>query len=201
MANQPTDSCIPDISDEDIIKAMKDIHGYLDITPRDFKEVYLSAYRHAVERLTQTVTARDIMTRAVIYVEKDNPLEDVADKLSLSLVSGVPVVDSSKKVVGIISEKDFLAGMGGQREGTFMGVIAQCLKNKGCIAVPMRTQKAADIMTSPAITVHENTSVFEIAKIFTEKKINRIPVVGANDRLTGIVTRSDIVRSSCTLPV
>ena len=34
MANQPTNSCIPDISDEDIIKAMKDIHGYLDIPPR-----------------------------------------------------------------------------------------------------------------------------------------------------------------------
>jgi len=201
MANQPTNSCIPDISDEDIIKAMKDINGYLDITPRDFKEVYLFAYRHTVERLTHTVTAGDIMTRTVVYVEKDSPIEDVADKLSLALVSGVPVVDSSKKVVGIISEKDFLAGMGGQKEGTFMGVIVQCLKNKGCLAVPMRTQKAVDIMTAPAITVHESTPVFEIAKIFTEKKINRIPVVGAGDRLTGIVTRSDIVRSSCTLPV
>jgi CBS-domain-containing membrane protein len=201
MANQPTNSCIPDISDEDIIKAMKDIHGYLDITPRDFKEVYLFAYRHAIERLTHTVTAGDIMTRAVIWVEKDTPLEDVADKLSLHLISGVPVVDSDKKVVGVISEKDFFAGMGGQKEGTFMGVVAQCLKNKGCIALSMRTQKVQDIMTSPAITVSENTPVFEIAKIFTEKKINRLPVVGEGNRLTGMVTRSDIVRSSCSLPV
>ncbi|MDF1592735.1 MAG: CBS domain-containing protein [Desulfobacterales bacterium] len=201
MINQPTDSCILDISDEDILKAMKDINGYLDITPRDFKEIYLSAYRHAIERLTHAVTAGDIMTRAVVYVEKDSPLEDAADKLSHHLVSGVPVVDSNQKVVGIISEKDFFAGMGGQTEGTFMGVIAQCLKNKGCIAVPMRTQKASDIMTSPAITVRENTPVFEIAKIFTGKKINRIPVVGEGNRLTGIVTRTDIVRSSCTLPV
>ena len=171
------------------------------ISPRDFKEVYLFAYRHAIERLTHTVTAGDIMTRAVIWVEKDTPLEDVADKLSLHLISGVPVVDSDKKVVGVISEKDFFAGMGGQKEGTFMGVVAQCLKNKGCIALSMRTQKVQDIMTSPAITVSENTPVFEIAKIFTEKKINRLPVVGEGNRLTGMVTRSDIVRSSCSLPV
>jgi CBS domain-containing membrane protein len=201
MANQPTDSCILDISDEDVWKAMKDINGYLDITPRDFKEVYLFAYRHAIERLAHTGTAGDIMTRAVISVEKDTPLEDVASKLSLHLISGVPVIDSDKKVVGIISEKDFFAGMGGQKEGTFMGVIAQCLKNKGCIAVSIRKQKATDIMTSPVITVSENTPVFEIAKIFTEKKINRIPVTGEGYRLTGIVTRTDIVRSSCSLPV
>ena len=201
METHPTDSCVLDISDEDILKAMKDINGYLDITPRDFKEVYLSAYRHAVERLTHAVTAGDIMTRAVVYVEKDSPMEAVADKLSRHLISGVPVVDSDKKVLGIISEKDFFAAMGGQKEGTFMGVIAQCLKNQGCIAVSMRRQTAQDIMTSPAITVGESTPVFEIAKIFTEKKINRIPVVGHGDNLTGIVTRSDIVRSSCALPV
>ena len=201
METHPTDSCILDISDEDILKAMKDINGYLDITPRDFKEVYLSAYRHAVERLTHAVTAGDIMTRAVVYVEKDSPMEAVADKLSRHLISGVPVVDGDKKVIGMISEKDFFTGMGGQKEGTFMGVVAQCLKNKGCIAVSMRRQTAQDIMTSPAITVGESTPVFEIAKIFTEKKINRIPVVGHGDNLTGIVTRSDIVRSSCALPV
>jgi len=201
METHPTDSCVLNISDEDILKAMKDINGYLDITPRDFKEVYLSAYRHAVERLTHAVTAGDIMTRAVVYVEKDSPMEAVADKLSRHLVSGVPVVDSDKKVLGMISEKDFFAAMGGQKEGSFMGVIAQCIKNKGCIAVSMRGQTAQDMMTSPAITVGERTPVFEIAKIFTQKKINRIPVVGHGDKLTGIVTRSDIVRSSCALPV
>ena len=190
-----------DISDEDVWKAMKDINGYLDITPRDFKEVYLFAYRHAIERLSHTGTAGDIMTRTVIYAEKDTSLEDVADQLSRHLISGVPVIDSDKKVVGIISEKDFFAGMGGQKEGTFMGVIAQCLKNKGCIAVSMRKQKAADIMTSPVITAGENTPIFEIAKIFTEKKINRIPVTDDADRLTGIVTRTDIVQSSCTRAV
>ena len=63
----------------------------------------------------------------------------------------------------------------------------------------MRKQKAEDIMTSPAITVSENTPIFEIANTFTEKNINRTPVVDQNNKLAGIVTRTDIVRSSCAI--
>ena len=42
------DTCPIDMSDEDILEAMRSIPGYLDITPSDFKEIYLSAYRFAV---------------------------------------------------------------------------------------------------------------------------------------------------------
>ncbi len=78
-----------------------------------------------------------------------------------------------------------------------MGVIAQCLKNKGCVAISMRKQKSEDIMTAPAITISENTPVSEIAEIFTEKNINRAPVTDPGNKLTGIVTRTDIVQSYC----
>jgi CBS domain-containing protein len=57
-------------------------------------------------------------------------------------------------------------------------------------------QKAEDIMTSPAITVREDTPVFEIANMFIEKNINRTPVTDRSNKLIGIVTRADIVRSS-----
>ena len=46
-----------DLKDEDIYEAMKQIPGYLDITPGDFKDVYLLAYQHALERLSRSVTA------------------------------------------------------------------------------------------------------------------------------------------------
>ena len=199
MKNRDIDTCPMDISDNDILKAMKNISGYLDITPGDFKEIYRFAYRHAVERLRHSVRAKDVMTKDVVFVRKDTSLEEVADLLNLHLISGVPVIDDDKRVVGVISEKDFLFQMGAQEKGTFMGIVAHCLKSKGCVAITMRKQKAEDIMTSPAITVDENTPIFEIANTFTEKNINRAPVVEQNNKLAGIVTRTDIVRSSCAL--
>jgi CBS domain-containing membrane protein len=185
-----------EISDKDVLEAMKDIPGYLDITPGDFRELYKFAYKHALSRITSSVKAKDIMTREVISVEKDVSLKRVAELMARNVISGVPVVKKDKKVVGVISEKDFLSRMGAKKSKTFMGVMAECLKGKGCIAVSIREQSARDIMTSPAVTVSEETTVNEIANIFVEKSINRVPVVNGDGYLTGIVSRADIVRAS-----
>ena len=198
IKNQYIDLAPMDLSEEDVLKAMKDIPGYLDITPGDFKEIYSFAYRHAVERQIHSTRAKDAMTREVVFVNRTTPLKDVADILNRNDISGLPVVDDENKVVGIISEKDFLFSMGTKETRTFMGVVAHCLKNKGCVAISMQKQKAQDIMSSPAVTVSENTLVSEIAGIFTEKKINRTPVTDRNDILIGIVTRTDIVKSYCS---
>jgi len=197
MKNQYFESCPMDISDDDILKAMRNISGYLDITPGDFKEIYRFAFKHAIDRLRHSVKAKDAMTKNVVFVEENTSLEEVAEVLNRQVISGVPVIDDNKSVVGVISEKDFLFHMGAKEKRTFMGVVAHCLKSKGCVAISMRKQNAKDIMTSPAVTVDENVPVSEIASIFIEKKINRIPVVGPGQKLVGIVTRTDIVRSSC----
>ena len=63
MKQQDIEACVPvDLSDEDIYEAMREIPGYLDITPGDFKEVYLKAYQHALSRLTRSVTVEEVMT-------------------------------------------------------------------------------------------------------------------------------------------
>ncbi|MGC8605481.1 MAG: CBS domain-containing protein, partial [Desulfomonilaceae bacterium] len=63
MADTSFKACAPvDISDDDIFKAMRDISGYLDITPSDFKELYIKAYQHALSRLTRIVKVREVMT-------------------------------------------------------------------------------------------------------------------------------------------
>jgi CBS domain-containing membrane protein len=189
-----------DISDQDIFEAMKDIPGYLDITPGDFRELYKFAYNHALSRIRSSVKAKDIMTRDVVSVEKDISLRRVAELMARNAISGVPVVKKDKKVVGVISEKDFLSRMGAKSSKSFMGVVAECLKGKGCVAVSIREQSARDIMSLPAISVSEETDVNEIAGIFTEKNINRVPVINPDGVLTGIVSRADIIRASLITP-
>ncbi len=186
--------CRPvDISDDDVYDAMKEISGYLDITPGDFKEVYRVAYQHAVERRS-SVKAGDVMVTEVVSVTRKTPLDQVAEVMAGHGISGVPVVEEGERVVGVISEKDFLARMGEQDAKTFMGVVAECLKGKGCVAVPIRGQNAEDIMTSPAVTVNEETSIMEIAGILTGQNINRVPVIDRKGHLVGIISRADIVR-------
>jgi CBS domain-containing membrane protein len=185
-----------DLKDEDIFEAMKSIPGYLDITPGDFKEVYQLAYRHALARLSREVTAGEIMTREVVVVRPDTPLAEVAAAMGNRGISGVPVVDSAGRVAGVISEKDFLTHMGVQEPKNFMSLVASCLRSKGCVALPIKKQTAGDIMSAPAVTVGPDTTVKEIAALFTGKGINRVPVTAADGRLLGIVTRGDLIKAA-----
>jgi len=178
---------------------MKDIPGYLDITPKDFKEVYQLACQHTLNRIASSIRASDIMTRQVVFVKPDLPLRKVAELMGKHGISGLPVVDEQKRVVGVISERDFLFKMGDSDMNNFMTVIANCLQNKGCLAMPIRAQKAADIMTTPAISVKESATVLEINNVFQEKQINRVPVVDQKDFLQGIVTRADILNISLNI--
>jgi CBS domain-containing membrane protein len=185
-----------DLKEEDILEAMRAIPGYLDITPGDFKEIYLLAFEHALERLSRDVTAAEIMTRDVVTVNPETPVAEVAAAMGRRGVSGLPVVDAENKVVGMISEKDFLLSMGVAEPRNFMSLVAGCLKTKGCVALPIKKALAQDIMNSPAVTVPPEAPVRTIAAELTGKGINRVAVTDPSGRLLGLVSRGDIVKAT-----
>lgn len=195
--NNQWSQCPVDISDDDVLEAMKDINGYLDITPGDFREVYTVAYIQAMARINKNVKARDIMTSPVVTIFEDAPLIEAAELMAKNTISGLPVMGKDQRIAGVVSETDYLKAMGEQRGQSFMHVIVHCLKNKGCMAVPLRNGKVGDIMTSPPLFIQEDASVFEIANLLEIKKINRVPVLDEYSNLVGIVTRTDIVQSYC----
>lgn len=183
------------INDDDVFEAMKAIEGYLDITPDDFKQVYLAAYKHAIGRVTQSVAVKEVMTTDVVYVKPDTPLTEVAGRLSEKSISGLPVVDDSGHPAGVISEKDFLSHMGAGHALSFMEVVAHSLKDTACGIMKIKNLAARDIMTAPAVCISENAPIREAVSLFISRKINRIPALSADGKLSGIITRGDILRS------
>lgn len=193
--DKPFNQPVLSISDDDVMLAMKDIPGYLDVTPGDLKEIFRYAYRHAFDRIRRSVRASDIMSTKVIFAREDTPLAGVAELMAASGVSGIPVLDEDGKVAGMISEKDFLHHMAGEKTSRFMSIITICMNTKGCTVSPLRNKTAADIMNSPAVTVSEETTAFEIAELFNSKGINRVPVIDSSGRLAGIVSRTDLIKA------
>lgn len=189
--------CALPITDEDIVEAMKKIPGYLDITPSDFMEVYRVAFNHALLRLKNAIHAEEIMTRTVIFAHEHTALSDVVKKMAEHNVSGLPVIKKDQTLSGVISEKDVLSRMTEDKTLSFMRVVLQCLENSGCTARGLKKLTAADIMTSPPVTVTARTKVFEIADIMDRFNINRVPVVDEGFRLMGIIARSDLVKAMC----
>jgi len=186
-----------EIAETDILAAMKDIQGYIDISPGDFKEVFQVAYRHAVQRIRDSLRAADIMTRPVHCVGLEMDLVQAAAFMADKRISGAPVADAEGRIAGVVSEKDFLARMGLGKSVSFMQIIAHCLTNKGCMVTNLRNHFIRDIMTTPAVTAGAEMTVGAISTLFIDKQINRLPIVDTDGRIIGIVTRADLVQSYC----
>lgn len=188
----------PEISDDDVYEAMKEINGYIDISMSDFRELYLKAYMHAIERYEHSVKAGDIMTTEVISAGEDTCLQEIAELLAKHDISGIPVISAEKTVIGVISEKDFLRRMISSTSLNFMSVIAKCIGNKDCPVSSIQTGKAADIMVCPAITCNRETPLFRLSALMNSHRINRLPVTDEKNRLVGIVSRADLVMAYTT---
>lgn len=175
-----------DLTEEDLTEAMKEMHTYMDITPGDLKKIYVLAIRHAKKKL-QSPKAREVMTSKVISITQEASLDDAMKLLAEHHISGMPVVNDEKKVIGVITEADIIEIFTGKRRTGLLDIFH---RKEGTIPSHVK-----NVMTAPAITVTPTTPVYEIADIFTKKKINRVPVVDEQNTLTGIVARADIVKA------
>jgi CBS domain-containing membrane protein len=195
MENSENPISPPDISEQDIIEAMKTLQGYVDITPGDFKHIYQIAYTMVINRLLNTVTAADLMTKTVLFVEQTMSLVQAASILAENQVSGAPVVNGKKKIVGIVSEKDFLEEMGFGSNPSFMQIATHCLHDKSCMIGNLRGRTVADIMTKPPIVGAPEMTVGDISTTLTKQKINRLPIIGKDGLIVGIVTRTNLAHA------
>jgi len=189
-----------DLSDDDIISAMRNMNGFIDISINDFKEIYKYAYSHALKRSLHAITAKELMTTDVSSVASDATIQTVIQEMAARIISGVPVLSAiDQKVVGIISEKDILFHIGKQNIRSLWQLLSLCFKTEGGLDSSVLSLTATALMSSPAITINKETSAAEIIRLFQENKINRVPVVDSSQQLLGIVSRNDLLNAHLLL--
>ena len=138
--------------------------------------------------------AHQIMTQQVVTVGADTSIVEAVNTMLRHHISGLPVVDAAGKLVGIISEGDFIrrAEIGTQRKRgrwlTFLVGTDQIAAD----FVHEHGRKVGEIMTPDPLTVTEDTPLEQIAQIMESNNVKRLPVVRGN-RLVGIVTQSDFL--------
>jgi CBS domain-containing protein len=128
-------------------------------------------------------------------VKPDTSIVDAADIMLQQHISGLPVVNETGELVGIISESDFIrrAEIGTQRR---RGRWLQILLGPGRVAndyVHERGRKVGEIMTPDPVTVTEDATLEEIVRVMEDKHVKRLPVLH-KDKLVGIVTRANLLQ-------
>jgi CBS domain-containing protein len=144
--------------------------------------------------------AVDVMTRNVVSVELDSSVFEAAQRMILNRISGLPVLDTSGKLVGIVTESDLLrrAETGTMRRRPSW---LEFFLGNGRLAteyVRTHASKIRDVMTSDPQTILEQTPLDEIVTLMEQKRIKRLPVM-RGDKMVGIVSRANLVQALAAL--
>ena len=142
-------------------------------------------------RHARAMHVRDVMTKEVVTVRQGTALPAAAELMVAKRISGLPVVDVEDKVVGILTEADFLSAMnlGG-------GIIANALET---VVRKRRARKGMgtivdDIMTPSPLAIGEGDTLEKAVQIMDRNKVKRLVVTGDDGHLRGVIARADLIK-------
>ena len=138
-----------------------------------------------------TAVVKDVMSTHPISVSETSSFKEIAAGLREFRVSAFPVLDADGTVIGVVSEADLLPkeALDDRRgvRGTITGLMRRTDQAKA------EGVTAADLMTTPAVTVTPDDTVGHAARLMYSRKVKRLPVVDEGGHLVGIVSRTDIL--------
>jgi CBS domain-containing protein len=145
-------------------------------------------------------TVADIMTRDPITVGIDTSLGDVIKILAERRISGLPVIDSTGKLVGIVSETDLMWRESGATPPPYIMLLDSViyLENPGRYERELHKvlgQTAGEVMSKNPITIAPEKPLREAAHLMHERNVHRLPVLDTQGSVIGVLTRGDIVRA------
>ncbi|MBZ9652819.1 CBS domain-containing protein [Psychroflexus montanilacus] len=130
----------------------------------------------------EKITVKDCMSQSMILFKKDQSIIEVVETLIKFRVSGGPVVDDHKHVIGIISEGDCVKQISESRYYN----------------MPMEDTSVEKYMSREVETVSPDVNLFDVANLFLKSKRRRFPVV-EDGKIIGIVSQKDILRTALML--
>lgn len=146
--------------------------------------------------------AQDIMTKTVLTVEPDTPIDDVASIMLENHISAVPVLDGDGAVVGLVSEGDLMRRVKGfpeERRSWWLSILANPVDELQDY-VTLYGHFARDVMTREVQTIGPDMPIGEIAALLEKNRIKRVPVVDGG-RLVGIVSRANLLQGLMSVPL
>jgi CBS domain-containing protein len=139
---------------------------------------------------------KEIMTKDVVSVKPDNNAKEALMLLFKMQISGLPVIDAQGRLVGMFTEKDILTTI----LPSYIEKVGRFVYEENPKSIKKKFEglvnlTVSQLMRKNVVTVDENTSLCEAARLILTQKVRRIPVLNKEKRVVGIIAREDIVKA------
>lgn len=147
---------------------------------------------------TTSLTAADVMTRALVTVGPEATLRQAAALMEEKHISALPVVDEAGALVGLVSDSDLVRRdeAAERRRDWWLGLLADGhdLAPEFLAAINATDRKVTQVMHRDLVTLPPTAPLAEVASLIAGKQVRRVLVVEGG-RLSGIVSRADLIRA------
>ncbi len=183
---------------EDYERALQSMDTFMDIEVNDLMTLAERAQYFAGQRATESLKVSRIMSHPVLVAREQTTMSDAAHLMVTQRISGLPVVDSDEQLVGIITEADFLRGLGvpahhpthnlWQTLESMFGHLAHHAELEG------PEDPVADHMVRDVVCTSPDHYVDDVLQLMKQHRVKRVLVCNGERHVVGMVTRSDLVR-------
>lgn len=178
----------------DLDAALAHYNQVLDVSRDDLEQLLHSAELTSYHRTLGALLCENIMSRDPIAVQFGTALDEAWDLMRQQRVKALPVIDRTRRIVGILTMADFLREVGlGEHDG--IGVRWRAFVKRSGVTHSTKPEVVGQIMTRKVQVASAHRHVIELVPLFSNGGHHHIPIIDAENRLVGIITQTDLLRA------
>jgi CBS domain-containing membrane protein len=177
---------------EDLDAVLKQYNQVLDISRDDLASLLMQTEQRAHQRRFGIIRCADIMSRDMVSVEFGTGLEEAWQKMRVHRVAALPVLNRARRVIGIVTQTDFLEHGGLDDYSGIRQQLQRFLRKSG-VTHTEKAEVVGQIMAQRPTTARLDTPIVDLVPLMADSGFHHIPIVDGEQRFAGIVTQSDLV--------
>jgi CBS domain-containing membrane protein len=177
---------------EDLDEVLKEYGQVLDVSRDDLENILLATEAHAYERRFGVITCGAIMSKDVITAEFATELGEAWRTMRYHHVHAMPVLNRARRVIGIVSQCDFLRYSDLDDYRTLGARLRHLISRTGQTHSD-KPEVVGQIMSAAVKGAYVDTPIVELVPMMANRGLHHIPVLDREDRLAGMVTQSDVI--------
>jgi CBS domain-containing membrane protein len=180
------------VSTEDLDASLQQYDQVLDVSRDDLENLLQQAEMHAYHRRFGEITCADIMSRDVVTVRYDTPLRAAWLLLRQHDIRALPVIDATRRAIGMVSDVDIMAAIEGDRLGGQKAQFLHLIRRVRRVYAN-RPQVVGQIMPNGIRTVAEGRHAVELVPLMADAGLRHVAVVDEHQKLSGIISQADLI--------
>jgi CBS domain-containing membrane protein len=177
---------------EDLDAVLQQHNQVLDISRDDLESLFMQTEQRAYQRRFGIISCADIMSRDIVSAEFGTGLDDAWQQMRAHRVTCLPVLNRARRVIGIVTQTDFLDHGGLDDYRSIRQQLRRFLRKSG-VTHTEKAEVVGQIMTQHPTTARTDTPIVDLVPLMADSGFHHIPIVDHEQRFVGIITQSDLV--------